>query len=218
MNTISPRHLSLLLHITILVVFYIIIHSSIKNNTEQVNVPVIFAPPTAPLNLKEIKKEAKIILKSVNKVEPVKGKSREVFGINRNSYTEKSNESSGIAVKMGNTTAKVSDNKILNPSDSDSLPEPTEDYLVSQMPRVINEVRPVYPKEAREKQLFGSVVLDVLIDELGNVRQVNVIESAEVFRKEAVEAMRKFKFSPANINGKAVAVKIRYVIKFKLEF
>jgi protein TonB len=106
----------------------------------------------------------------------------------------------------------------LRDTDGDSLPAPTEEYLVSQMPRVITEVRPVYPKEAREKQKSGSVVLDILIDEKGNVRQVNVLESEEIFRHEALEAMKKFKFSPANINGKAVAVKIRYVIKFELEY
>ena len=218
MKTLSPRAMSLFFHSAIVALFYGITHSTIKNNVESVNVPVVFTNPEAVQNLKEIKKEVKVVLKSVNKVEARLGPIHEVFGLNRNSYTDDSKESNGIAVKIGNTTAKASDREILKATDSDSLPEPTEEYLVSQMPKVINEVRPNYPKTAREKQLEGSVVLDVLIDQSGNVRHVAVVESADVFKDEAVNAMKKFKFSPANINGKAVAVKIRYVIKFKLEY
>ena len=217
MNALSPRNLSLLFHVILIGAFFIITRTHIKNNIEQLNVPVVFEPPAPAQKIKEIKKESKVVLKSVNKVEATKGEAREVFGLSRNTYTDNTS-TSGVVAKIGNTTAKVSDKEILKPTDSDSLPTPTEEYLVSQMPRVISEVRPNYPKEAREKQKEGAVVLDVLIDEKGNVRQVNVIESEEVFRNEAVEAMKKFKFSPANISGKVVAVKIRYVIKFKLEY
>jgi TonB family protein len=192
-------------------------HIKLQPPVETLNVPLVFNMPTDPMNLKEIKKESKIILKSVNQVTPAKGETREVFGLNRNSYTDESKSGAGMAVKMGNTIAKAEDKEILKATDSDSLPTPTEEYLVSQMPKVLVEVRPAYPKEAREKK-SGIVTLEVLIDEKGNVRQVNVIESEDIFRREAVEAMKKFKFSPANINGKAVAVKIRYVIKFELEY
>ena len=218
MNALSPRNLSLLFHAILVAIFFLITNVHIKPKVEYLNVPVVYILPDEAMNLKEIKKESKVVLKSVNKVEPIRGEAREVFGLNRNSYTDTKNDSGGIAVKMGNTTAKATDNEILKASDSDSLPTPTEEYLVSQMPRVLVEVRPLYPKIAREKQKEGAVVLDVLIDEKGAVRQVNVVESEEVFKNEAVEAMKKFKFSPANVSGKAVAVKIRYVIKFELEY
>ena len=99
-----------------------------------------------------------------------------------------------------------------------SLPTPTEEYLVSEMPVPLSEVRPVYPKEARDKQIEGSVAMDILIDESGKVRQVNVIEGSEIFRASALVAMQKFLFRPAKVDGKPVAVRIRYSIKFKLEF
>jgi TonB family protein len=185
---------------------------------EYLNVPVVYAPKDEPQNLIEIKKETKVVLKSVNKVEATTVPAREVFGLNRNSYTDNIAGSAGIAVKAGNTIAKASDTEILKATDSDSLPTPTEEYLVSQMPKVLSEVKPVYPKEARDKKIEGTVALDILIDEKGNVRQVNVVEGDTVFRNEAVEAMKKFKFSPANVSGKSVAVKIRYKINFKLEY
>lgn len=218
MNSFSPRTISLAIHFLLAGIFFLITNVNLKKNVEMLNVPVVFQMPETALNIKEIKKESKVILKSVNKTVVSKAKTREVFGLNRNSYTDNTKSNEAIAAKVGNSTAKVADKEILKATDSDSLPTPTEEYLVSQMPRVLSEVRPTYPKVAREKEQEGAVVLDVLIDELGNVRQVDVVESEEVFRNEAVEAMKKFKFSPANINGKNVAVKIRYVIKFKLEF
>lgn len=218
MNTLSPRQTSILIHFIILTMFLFITNRTNKNNSEKYQIPVVYSSQSAAIQLKEVQKDEKISIKTINKEETTNGKTREVFGLNRNSYTDTAKTGSGINVKMGNTTAKSEDSIILEKNDSDTLPTPTEEYLVSQMPRVIKEVRPIYPKEAREKQKSGSVVLDVLIDENGNVRNVIVLESEEIFKQEAVEAMKKFKFAPANINGKTVAVKIRYVIKFELEY
>lgn len=217
MKVISPLNLSFLIHALCLAFFLMATNIHLKNNTEQINVPVVFSAPVEPMNIKEIKKESKVVLKSVNKVDLSIGEKRVVFGLNRNSYTENSADA-GPSVKMGNTTAKSADKEILKSTDSDSLPTPTEEYLVSQMPRVLIEARPVYPEAARLKQKEGAVILNVLIDELGAVRQVEVVKSEDIFKNEAIEAIKKFKFSPANVNGKAVAVKIRYVINFKLEY
>ncbi len=217
MKIISPRILSILIHAFFLGTFFLITNTHLKNNIEQINVPIVFSTPAEPMNIKEIKKESRVVLKSINKVEISKNEKRAVFGLNRNSYTENSADAE-LSAKMGNTTAKVADKEILKSTDSDSLPTPTEEYLVSQMPRVLFEERPIYPKAAREQLKEGAVILNVLIDEWGNVRQVEVVKSEEIFRNEAIEAIKKFKFSPANVNGKAVAVKIRYVINFKLEY
>jgi TonB family protein len=218
MNSLSPRNLSLLLHGFLAITFLLITKIQFAPHTEQINIPIVYAPPIEPMNIKEIKKESKVVLKSINKADVTPKSSREVFGLNRNSYTDSSAGNTGIAVKMGNTIAKAADKEILKASDSDSLPTPTEEYLVSQMPRVLSEVRPVYPKAAKEKHIEGSVALSVLIDEKGNVRQVDFLDGEEIFKNEAIEAMRKFRFSPANVSGKNVAVKIRYVIHFKGEY
>jgi protein TonB len=217
-NSISPRNLSLIIHSSFILVFLLITQTKVKPQLDYLNVPVVYDPKVEPSNITEVKKETKVVLKSINKVEASKVPAREVFGLNRNSYTDNSAGSTGIAVKAGNTIAKVSDTEILKASDSDSLPTPTEEYLVSQMPKVLSEVKPVYPKEARDKKIEGTVALDVLIDEKGTVRQVKVVEGDAIFRSEALEAMKKFKFAPANVSGKAVAVKIRYKINFKLEY
>jgi TonB family protein len=218
MNSLSPKTLSLVFHFLVISFFIILSKISFTVIPPSIEVPVVFAPPVEVMNIKEVKIEEKVVLKSVNKQEKTIEPTREVFGLSRNSYTDNQSGTAGIEVKKGNTIAKASDNEILKESDSDSLPTPTEEYLVSQMPRVLSEVRPIYPQEAKDNKKEGVVILNILIDEKGIVRQVEVVESDEVFKKEALVAMKRFKFSPALVNGKAVAVKIRYVINFKLEF
>jgi protein TonB len=218
MNSVSPKTLSISIHFILIFIFLIFSKLKFNSNLNPIEVPVVYSPPTEVMNIKEVKAEEKIVLKTVNKSPDTNSASREVFGLSRNSYTDSSADATGINVKKGNTITKVSDNELLKDTDSDSLPSPTEEYLVSQMPRVLTEVRPLYPQEARDSKKEGSVVLNVLIDERGQVRKIDVIEGEEIFKKEALLAMNRFKFSPAMVNGKAVAARIRYVINFRLEY
>jgi len=181
-------------------------------------VPIEVSSPSEIQNLTEVKEKPKVILKSVNTPKEEDKPVREIFGASRESYTDSNAGKDGVEAKKGNTLAKEVDKTVLTDADVSALPTPTEEYLVSEMPVVLSEVRPLYPKEAKEKRLEGAVSLDVLIDDQGNVRQVSVIDGDDLFRAGAVEAMKKFKFKPAKVDGKSVTVRIRYSLKFKLEF
>jgi len=180
---------------------------------EVYEVPIEINEPKEIQNITEVKELPKVVLKTVNQQVANAKAAREIFGANRNSYTDE-----GIEVKKGNTLAKEVDQTALLDTDASALPTPTEEYLVSEMPVVIAEIRPDYPQEAKVKRLEGAVGLDVLIDQMGEVRKVSIIDGPEVFRATAIEAMKKFKFKPAKVDGKAVAVRIRYVLNFKLEY
>jgi len=133
------------------------------------------------------------------------------FGINRDTLT--SNTGSGVQVKAGNTLAKEVDQ---NPS-QDALPIAVEEFLVSRMPKIKKEVRAPYPEEARIKRIEGPVAMDLLIDEMGRVRSVQTLSSPGFGLGEAAEkAILFFEFEPAQVDGKAVAVKIRYTYRFVL--
>lgn len=215
----NPWNISLILHFSFIVGFYILSHFKV-GETDLVEVPIIESEPIKEIqNIAKINEKPKVFLKSVNdpKTESSLPK-REVFGSSRNSYTDESLGEEGVNAKKGNTLAKEVDESVLQKDDVDSFPTPTEEYLVSEMPQVVSEVRPNYPKEAREKGVEGSVVMDVLIDDKGKVRQVTVIEGEGIFRQGAIEAMKKFLFRPAKVDGKPVAVKIRYSLKFLLEY
>jgi protein TonB len=210
--------ISLTLHAGVILAFFFIVNVKIPKK-EFIEVPVEFpSEPKEVQNLSKVNEKPKIVLKSVNNPQEEKKSSREVFGMNRSSHTETASDGSGIVAKKGNTLAKDVDENQLKDSDSDALPTPTEEYLVSDMPQVLSEVKPVYPKDAKEKELQGSVVMDILIDASGRVRQVSVVEGDSLFRSGAVEAMKKFLFRPAKVDGKPVAVRIRYSLRFQLEY
>ncbi len=212
-----PWSLSILLHLSLVLAFLVITLIKVPEK-ESFEIPVVVNEPKEIQNIAEVSEKPKVVLKSVNEPIPDSKPSREVFGASRSSYTDASLGSEGVEAKKGNTLAKETDKTTLLDSDVDTLPTPTEEYLVSEMPRVLSEVRPNYPKEAKDRELEGTVVLDVLIDDQGKVRQVSVIEGESLFRNEALIAMKKFLFKPARVDGKPVAVRIRYSLKFLLEY
>jgi TonB family protein len=214
-QAIKPWQISFLLHGLFVAIFLVLTNLS-THIPEMIEVPVEVSMPKEVQNLTEVKEQPKVALKSVNEAKPTQGQVREVFGTSRNSLTDESGGT--IEAKKGNTLTKAQDAEILRDTDADSLPTPTEEYLVSEMPSVLSEVRPEYPREARDQKLTGLVEMDVLIDAMGEVRQVNVLKGEKNFLANAVAAMKKFKFRPAQVDGKPVAVRIRYSLEFKLEY
>jgi TonB family protein len=143
-------------------------------------------------------------------------KINKVFGTSRKSLT--SSKKSAPVVKRGNTITKEVDNKKLKKEDPDELPIPKAEYLVTEMPTILNEVRINYPKKAKDIQLEGTVTLSVLIDERGVVRDAAVVEGLiPEMDEEALRAIRAYRFSPAKIEDIPVPVRIRYAINFVLE-
>jgi TonB family protein len=216
---LTPWQLSFLLHF--LVAASLVMLTRLPSPApEMIEIPITFKEPEAVQNLAEVKEEKpKVVLKSVNEPAPTEGPSRQVFGTSRNAHTDDSTRNrDGIDAKQGNTLAKEVDEQELTDQDVDALPVPTEEYLVSEMPSVLAEVRPQYPREAREQRLEGAIVLDILIDSQGQVREAKVVEGPAVFRAGALAAIKQFKFRPARVEGNPVAVRIRYTLRFQLEY
>lgn len=94
----------------------------------------------------------------------------------------------------------------------------SEDYEVSEMPFLLNEVRVPYPPEARAKNIQGNVVFDLLISSNGSVKDLNVVSSPDpVLTFAARNAVTLFKFRPARMGDKSVAIRIRYTYRFLLK-
>ncbi len=85
-------------------------------------------------------------------------------------------------------------------------------------PQVIKRVEAAYPLEARMKGVKGLVVLQVLIDKTGAVRQIVVRkEFASGLSEAAVDAVRQWQFAPATLDGKPVDVVLNLTINFRLK-
>jgi protein TonB len=176
----------------------------------QIEFEVIEHPVESPkaLNIIPPKPETK-------PVEPPKPK-HEVFGISRKALTDET--SGGESVKLGNTVATQPDNKKLGADDPDSLPIPTDEYLVTSMPQLLSDVRIAFPPDAKARGVSGPVVMDLLIDQDGNVREAQLISGPdERLNNAALGAAKGFRFRPAKVETKTVAVRIRYTYRFVLE-
>ena len=152
---------------------------------------------------------------AINRPKNEKNKTgRKVYGLSRKSIES----TQGVEVKKGNTLAKNPDNEKLKIDDVDSLPIPAQEFLITAMPKILEEIRPDYPIDAKKEGVQGSVILEILIDAKGTVRSAKVVKSLDPrLDQAAINAIQKFKFRPAMMEDSAVAVKIKYAINFVLE-
>ncbi len=87
-------------------------------------------------------------------------------------------------------------------------------------PRQIRTADPIYPTAARSLSREGSIMLNLLISETGDVIQTAVIGGAKGslgFDKAAENAVRKWKFTPASKDGVPVRVWKPVTIAFRLK-
>jgi len=83
-------------------------------------------------------------------------------------------------------------------------------------PRLIKEVPPIYPEEARKKGVKGTVVLGVRTDIYGRVTEVKVFRSIPLLDKPAVDAVKQWIYEPFIIEGKPSPVVFIVRAHFKL--
>ncbi len=151
-------------------------------------------------------------------IPPKAEEKRAVFGASRRSMMDATGDPDAAAVKAGNTVAKDPDSDKLRADDADSIPIPTEEYLVTAMPVLETDFRIPYPLEARKAKIQGRVLMKLLIDGEGKVRRAVFISGPGYGLNEAaVDAMKKFRFRPARVQDKPVAVEIQFAYNFVLE-
>jgi TonB family protein len=78
--------------------------------------------------------------------------------------------------------------------------------------KLIKRVDPVYPQEAMDKGVEGKVVIEITINEQGEVSDVKVKEGPELLRQAAIDAVRQYRFS----NPLKQGVKISLTLNFEL--
>lgn len=84
-------------------------------------------------------------------------------------------------------------------------------------PKVVNKVQPEYPESARDAK--GTVVLEIVIDEQGRVRNPAVAESSgnADLDRSALDTIAQWTFQPATLEGRPVAVYYTITIRFTPE-
>jgi periplasmic protein TonB len=78
-----------------------------------------------------------------------------------------------------------------------------------QPARVIHRVAPAYPPEAKDRRMYGTVVVEAMVDKQGNVGGASAINGPKVFWDSAVTAIKAFKFEPAKLKGEPIEQKVQ---------
>ena len=86
------------------------------------------------------------------------------------------------------------------------------------LPKLISQVTPVYPEVARLKGVQGSVELDAIVDEHGRVTEIKIVRGQSLLNDAALECVRKWRYSPAQVNGHVVPAPLHIVVRFQLKF
>jgi TonB family protein len=84
-------------------------------------------------------------------------------------------------------------------------------------PVKIKDVRPIYPAVAQQARVSGVVILEIKVDEEGNVTDARVIRPVALLDEAAREAVLQWKFTPTFLNGVAVPVIMTVTVNFTLE-
>jgi protein TonB len=84
-------------------------------------------------------------------------------------------------------------------------------------PRQTRSVDPEYPELARQVHVSGTVVVEAVIDERGNVVQARVVSGHPLLVASALKAVLQWKYEPTSLNGQPVSVELQVQVHFNLK-
>lgn len=83
-------------------------------------------------------------------------------------------------------------------------------------PQLIVRVDPKYPPLAIQTHMEGTVVLDAVIDEHGDVVEAKVVSGPPLLIQPALEAVRRWKYQPTYLNDEPISVQLNVNVSFRL--
>ena len=87
----------------------------------------------------------------------------------------------------------------------------------STPPKIIKKQDPVYPPDAKDEKVEGTVLLKCVIGKEGKVTSANVVRGESRLGVAAVESVMTWEFQPATKDGKPVDTQANIEVNFKLK-
>lgn len=122
---------------------------------------------------------------------------------------------------------KLADKKVeQNMDDSANQPKEVNQGVSNQEPVLITKpsfssrpTPPNYPRQARRRGVEGVATYEIWLDAEGKqIKQALVNSSgALMLDNAALEAIKKWKFSPHTVNGRAIAHRVQIPVRFRLD-
>jgi TonB family protein len=79
-----------------------------------------------------------------------------------------------------------------------------------------SKVTPVYPQEAKDGKISGSVVMHAIIGKDGAISQLDVISGPAELRQSALEAVKQWVYKPYLLNGQPTEVETTITVNYSL--
>jgi protein TonB len=126
--------------------------------------------------------------------------------------------SADLEVAMGSGGALAGFGEIRSLTAAEAVAEDTFDVAdLEKRPEPVSQVAPTYPEALRKAKVEGQVTLIFVLDETGRVEDPRVENSTRPeFEKPALDAIRKWRFSPGQKDGQPVRTYIRVPLRFRV--
>ena len=77
-------------------------------------------------------------------------------------------------------------------------------------------MRPVYPNEAKEAHVQGTIILHAVLAREGTVQDLKYVSGPEMLMKASMDAVRQWRYAPTLLNGEPVEVDTTISVVFTL--
>jgi protein TonB len=81
---------------------------------------------------------------------------------------------------------------------------------------LIKKAQPIYPRNALNMRVEGSVELMATVSKTGDITRVKVLSGDSQLSKAAIDAVKQWKYKPYLLNGEPVEIQTQVTINFKL--
>jgi TonB family protein len=81
-------------------------------------------------------------------------------------------------------------------------------------PQKLVDVPPVYPRQARQARITGTVLLELTVGADGAVTNARVLRSIPRLDAAAIDAARQWRYAPTLVNGEPVPIILTATVKF----
>jgi len=103
---------------------------------------------------------------------------------------------------------------------SDAPPPPSKVVRIGgqiAQPKLIRQVKPVYPDLAVQSRVSALVILEAEVDTRGYVKTVKVLRGHPLFDESAIEAVKQWRYQPLLLNGEPTGFILTVTVNFNLQ-
>jgi TonB family protein len=100
---------------------------------------------------------------------------------------------------------------------ADQNPAPKTIHVKPDALKIVSKVPPVYPQEAKEKRIQGTVELAAVINKTGEIENLKALSGPVELQQSALEAVRQWHYEPFLLNGNPIEVQTTIKVIYSLQ-